>query len=342
MRYNSTRKQTDCDHTLLKEHGMRTIVEILSDGEFISGEAISRELGVSRAAVWKRICQLKEAGWQIESGGKRGYRLICGDALEPELWKSRLTTRELGRGEVLYSPEVGSTNTECKQLALRGAPNGSVCLCERQTAGKGRLGRRWESPAGAGLWQSVLLRPRLAPASAPLITLCAALAMAQAVEECCALPVRIKWPNDLVCEGRKLCGILLEMSGDMDAIESVVVGVGLNVRRAAYPPELIGKAGAIEDFTTPPLRREILLHYLSALEHAMDVLEARGFEGIREPYAARSCTLGGRVNVSGSVNLSGVAEALDDTGALLVRTGDGVLHRVLSGDVSVRGVMGYV
>lgn len=321
---------------------MKTILEMLAPGEYVSGEAISRVLGVSRAAVWKKIGALREAGWQIESGGKRGYRLLAGDTLEPALWTCSLTTRSLGRGENRYLQETGSTNTEVKQMALAGAPHGSLCVSEKQLAGKGRLGRAWISPAGKGLWLSVLLRPKLSPERAPLITLCAAMAMARAVEETSGIAAQIKWPNDLVYEGRKLCGILLEISADPDSIEYVVVGTGLNVLEGAYPPELAERAAAIAEFTRPPLRRTILTHYLAALEDALARLEQSGMAGIAEEYAARSCTLGSRVNVVGAVNLTGTAEALDEGGALLVRTEDGVLHRVLSGDVSVRGVMGYV
>ena len=321
---------------------MRTILEILSTGDYVSGERISDELGVSRAAVWKKINALKEQGWQIESGGKRGYRLVTGDSLDPALWANALTTRVMGQGERRFLPSVGSTNTEVKQMALAGAPGGSICLCETQTAGKGRLGRTWISPAGVGLWQSVLLRPALKPENAPLIVLCAAMAMAQAVRETSGINVCIKWPNDLVCGSKKLCGILLEMSADPDAIEYVVVGIGLNVYKGAVPPELIAQAACIEDFTAPPLRREILVHYLAALEDLMGRLEQQGFAGIIADYRAASCTLGHMVRVTGSVEFTGMAEDIDDSGALLVRTEDGELHRVLSGDVSVRGLMGYV
>lgn len=321
---------------------MEQILAMLSSGVYVSGEAMSQALGISRAAVWKKITALRAQGWQIESGGKRGYRLISDDRLEPVLWTSALTTRTMGRGAVRYQAAVGSTNAEVKQMALQGAPGGSLCLCETQTAGRGRLGRKWESPAGTGLWQSVLLRPSLAPKDAPLVTLCAAMAMATAVEETCGLAISIKWPNDLVYQGKKLCGILLEVGGDMDAIEYIVVGVGLNVRCGAYPPALAEKAGALEEFTTPPLRRDIFVHYLAALEEALDHLEQQGFSGIAKAYRARSCTLGSRVNVSGSIQLTGTAVDLDDTGALLVQDDAGQVHRVLSGDVSVRGVMGYV
>lgn len=321
---------------------MRTILEILSGGGYVSGEAISRELGVSRAAVWKKINALKEQGWQIESGGKRGYRLLTGDSLDPELWAGALKTRYMGRGERRYMPSVGSTNTEIKQMSLAGAPGGSICLCETQTAGRGRLGRTWVSPAGVGLWQSVLLRPALKPQDAPLITLCAAMAMARAVRETSGIDVRIKWPNDLVCGGKKLCGILLELAAEADAIEAIIVGIGLNVYKGAVPPELVGQAASIEDFTQPPLRREILTHYLAALEDVVTRLEQEGFDGIRAEYRAASCTLGHSVRVIGATEFIGEALDIDETGALLVRTEDGEVRRVLSGDVSVRGLMGYV
>ena len=321
---------------------MRTILEILASGDYVSGEAISRELGITRAAVWKRIRSLQAQGWEIISGGKRGYHLEPGDRLEPELWQHRLPTAYMGKGQVRYAPVVGSTNTECKLLAAAGAPGGSLCLAEQQDAGKGRLGRQWISPAGVGLWQSVLLRPKLSPTNAPMITLIAAMAMAQAVQETAAIDVRIKWPNDLVCGGKKLCGILLEASADPDTIEYVVVGVGLNVLPGAVPEDLQNKAASVAAFAQPPARRDILVHYLAALEKLLQQLEQGDFAGVFAAYRAASCTIGSRVRVSGAVELEGIAEDIDDTGALLVRTDDGVLHRVLSGDVSVRGMMGYV
>ncbi|MCH5288131.1 MAG: biotin--[acetyl-CoA-carboxylase] ligase [Christensenellaceae bacterium] len=322
---------------------MNRILEMLSGGNFVSGEAISRELGISRAAVWKKVVALREQGWQIESGGKRGYRLTAGDSLDPALWVGSLTTTRLGRGENRYEKEVSSTNTVIKEMALAGAPDGSVCIAESQSAGKGRLGRLWSAPEGKGLWVSLLLRPTMPPHLAPLITLCTAMAMAQAVRETAGIDARIKWPNDLVCQGRKICGILLELSADPDRIEYVVVGTGLNMYEGAYPPELAGRAAAVEELADRmPLRRELLVRYLAAMESLLYRLKRDGFEGIAADYAAQSCTLGSMVHVSGAVTLTGTAEAIDETGALLVRTEDGELHRVLSGDVSVRGVMGYV
>lgn len=264
------------------------------------------------------------------------------DSLAPELWAPLLTTRQLGRGDNRCLEVTTSTNAEARLMGLADAPHGSLCLSEMQTAGKGRLGREWCSPAGKGLWLSVLLRPRLKPEHAPLVTLCAAMAMARAVQEAAGLHAQIKWPNDLVYQGRKLCGILLEISAVPERIHHIVVGTGLNVYTGAYPPELQDRAAAIEEFTAPPLRRELLVKYLAALEELMDRLERDGFAGIAEEYAQQSVTIGSEVNVIGAVNLTGRAEAIDESGALMVRTADGTLHRVLAGDVSVRGVMGYV
>ncbi len=322
---------------------MKGILEMLAGSGYVSGEKISHELGISRAAVWKRIEQLREEGWRIESGGKRGYRLLADDSVNPVFWQEQLTTRELGRGENCYQPTLESTNTTLKQMAVHGAPNGSLCVCDCQTGGKGRLGRSWVVPSGQGLLLSVLLRPHMLPRHAPLITLAAAIAMTRAVQETTSLDVRIKWPNDIVCKGKKICGILLEISADPDQIEYVVVGTGLNVRRNSYPPELADKAGALEEFAAPPLRRDVLTHYLRALEDTIDLLEKDGFAGIQAEYRRYSCTLGSAVRVIGTDSeFTGVAEELDETGALLVRMEDGTLRRVLSGDVSVRGLMGYV
>ena len=291
---------------------MRDILEMLAGGGFVSGEKISAELGISRAAVWKRVEALRAQGYAIESAGRRGYRLVPGDALDPSLWKGALTTRELGRGEVRYQAEVSSTNTVLKEMAVGGAPQGSLCLCDRQTAG--RVEHALEERE-----------------------------LAEAIDRLCGTQARIKWPNDVVIQGKKCCGILLEMAADPDRLEYVVVGTGVNLQPGAYPPELKDRAISLAELTDrPPLRREMLCAYLAALEPLVDTLEASGFPALLPAYTARSCTLGSRVQVSGGMELTGLAESLDASGALMVRDDAGELHRVLSGDVSVRGIMGYV
>ncbi|MDD6050739.1 MAG: biotin--[acetyl-CoA-carboxylase] ligase [Clostridiales bacterium] len=259
----------------------------------------------------------------------------------PAHWTPLLSTHALGRAINHYEHTLTSTNTVLKELARQGAPHGSLCLCECQTAGRGRLDRVWASPEGQGIWMSVLLRPALRAEDAPLITFACALAMAQAIKEVTALDARIKWPNDLVLQGRKLCGILLEMGFDAQGL-FVVAGTGLNIRRGAYPPELSDRATSLEEHATLPDRGEIIAAYLRALEDAVAAIEAEGFAGIAPLYRARSVTLGSRVHVSGAVDLTGTAEDINSSGALLVRTEDGTLHSVMAGDVSVRGVMGYV
>lgn len=322
---------------------MHTILSLLASGEEVSGEAISQQLGISRAAVWKRIEQLRAEGWTIDSAPHRGYRLRAFDRIEPVLWTQSLTTQTLGRGESHFAHTLTSTNTVLKQMAVHGAPHGSLCLCEHQTAGKGRLGRTWNTSEGQGLYVSVLLRPALRPQNAPLITFAAALSMARAVQEVCPADVRIKWPNDLVLCGKKLCGILLEISADLDQIEYVVVGTGLNVHPGAYPKELADKAISLSEVVDAPLRRDLLTHYLQALEDNMRALEQDGFSGISDAYRRQCCTIGSRVHVLGvTEEFTGTAEDVDAAGALLVRTDDGQLRTVYSGDVSVRGVMGYV
>ena len=321
---------------------MQRILSMLSRNGIMTGEEIAGELGLTRAAVWKKIEALRSEGWEIRSLGKKGYCLEAGDRIDPVLWQDLLTTRSLGRGEVLFARQMDSTNRAAKQLAAGGAPDGSLCLCEEQTAGRGRMDRTWVSHPGCGLWQSLVLRPSLPPANAAWITLAAALAMAGAVEETCGVSPVIKWPNDLVLGGKKICGILTEMAADPDRVEYVVPGVGLNVRWDAVPKELEGQAGCVEEFAEPAPRRVILAAYLAQMEALLGVLTTEGLSGIMPQYTARSCTLGRPVRVIGHETFEGVAETMDAEGALIVRRSDGTAVRVLAGDVSVRGVMGYV
>lgn len=261
--------------------------------------------------------------------------------LHPTRWTPRLTTLALGRAVSRYEHTLTSTNQVLRDMARQGAPHGSVCLCECQTAGRGRMDRQWHSPEGQGLWVSVLVRPAMAAEHAPLLTFCAALAMAQAVRKTTGLDTRIKWPNDLVLAGRKLCGILLELGFDAQGM-FIVIGTGLNVRRGAYPEELRDRAIALEECVPVPDRGEVLASYLESLEKAVSAVESAGFEGIAAEYRALSVTLGSPVQVIGAECFTGHAEDIGADGALLVRTADGTLRRVLAGDVSVRGVMGYV
>ncbi|MEG2187158.1 MAG: biotin--[acetyl-CoA-carboxylase] ligase [Clostridia bacterium] len=327
------------------------LLALLSTTEYLSGEKLCEQLHMTRGAVWKRIEKLREEGYEIISAGKKGYRLApAAGSLLPGYIAAELTTRQLGRGEMLYAREMDSTNTRMKELGRAGAPQGSLALCERQTAGRGRLGRAWETPMGEALMQSLLLRPQLSTEQAQLCTLAAAVAMAQAIHDLCPmLEAGIKWPNDLVINGKKCVGILSELSANMDGIEFVVLGAGVNVNQERFEGELAQKATSLllevrktNPSALPLDRRALLLGYLQHMENALEALEQHGLQGILAEYIKRSVTLGSRVHVLGThTDFAGTARAIDDTGALLVEDEQGKQQRVLSGDVSVRGLMGY-
>lgn len=320
------------------------ILALLKDADgFLSGERISGQLGVSRAAVCKSVKKLREEGYAIESATNKGYRLLASpDLLTQGELLPLLATRYMGRR--VYSYEVtDSTNRRAREEAERGAPHGSVFFAEEQTNGRGRLGRTWSAPRGAGVWMSVLLRPKLTPADIAQVTLLAGLATCIAIREVTGLPVAIKWPNDIVYEGKKLVGILTEMAAEEDRISALVVGIGVNVNNASFPKELKEKATSLllaggRRVSRKELAARILLRleeeYERFLQHAAD----RAF---LDRYAQHCATIGSVVRVAtGSEEFIGTAVGINETGALLVETGQGV-RPVLSGEVSVRGMLGY-
>lgn len=332
---------------------MDELLSLLSATEYLSGQQLCKALGMTRAAVWKRMEKLREEGYQISAAGKKGYRLeVIPDALLPGYVAREVTTAWAGRGDILYAKEMTSTNTVLKDAAVKGAPRGSLAVCEIQTQGKGRLQRQWDAAEGENLLQSLLLSPALPVEQAPLCTLAAAVAMAQAISDTVpGLQPGIKWPNDIVLSGRKCVGILSELFADMDGIQFIVMGVGVNVNQRRFEGELAGKAtslflerGKLKEAGPLPIdRRKLLCAYLYHMEQAVAALERDGMRGILPSYEKYSVTLGSRVRVvGGGEDFTGTAQAVDDTGALLVQEDQGPLRRVLSGDVSVRGVMGYV
>lgn len=331
---------------------MEPLLAMLCETEYTSGEQLCKRLAMTRAAIWKRMEKLREEGYAIQAAGKRGYTLVNKpDCLLPGYIQGGLSTRWAGRGDILWARQMDSTNVQLAAMAAAGAKKGSLAVCEWQSQGKGRLGRSWDAAEGENLLHSLLLRPALPVEQAPLCTLAAAVAMAGAVEEVVpGLRVGIKWPNDLILEGRKCAGILSEMRADMDGIHWIVMGVGVNVNQSAFPEALRDKATSLRmekekrDGTKALVDRCTLLRaYLRRMENAVEALEKHGLQGIAAEYRARSVTLGSRVRVVGLQEaFEGVAEELDETGALWVREEQGERRRVFSGDVSVRGVMGYV
>lgn len=257
----------------------------------------------------------------------------------------QLDTQWAGRGEVRHERQMDSTNRVAKEMARAGVPHGSLAVCDDQTAGRGRMQRQWETPAGQALTQSMVLRPRLSPEQAQLITLAAAVASAQAIEDVCPeVRVGIKWPNDGIINGRKCMGILCEMALKGSELDYVIPGVGINVNQTAFSPELRDKATSIRLEAGHEVDRWALLRaYLTRMEAAVDAVEKGGLNGILEEYISRSVTIGRFVRViAPDEEYTAQAYGIDETGALLARDEAGNERRVLCGDVSVRGLMGYV
>ena len=245
------------------------------------------------------------------------------------------------RWDIRRVRETGSTNEDAFALGKAGEPAGIVCVAESQTRGRGRMDRSWFSPPGAGLYCSVLLRPSLTLPDAGLLSFCAALAMTEAVRSA-GLPASVKWPNDIVYEGRKLCGILSVCDGDSAGLRFAVIGSGLNLLPGSYPEELRCRAACLADFGIRADREELLRRYLDSLARAVETLEKEGFAPLRCRLEEVCILLSRPVKVTGGQQAEGIAEGIGEHGELLLRTAGGVLLPVTCGDVSVRGVNGYV
>lgn len=313
------------------------ILSFLAEGgdDFISGATLSDKLGLSRTAVWKHVEQLRRLGYRIEAQAARGYRLLSvPDRLTALEVGPLLSTRELGRTLHHYDT-VDSTNAKAFELGQEGGFHGEVVVAEAQTRGKGRRGREWVSPPGRNLAMSVLLRPDVPPARAPEVTLVAAVALAETLADS-GVEAAIKWPNDVVVGGKKVAGILTELSADAERTHFIVLGVGVNLNAEAsdFPPEVAALATSVAAARGSPVHRALFAAaLLLRLEHWLDVWNEEGFAPVRARWKALSATLGREVVVrSEHRELQGMAEDIDEAGALLVRVGP-TLERVLSGDV---------
>jgi len=305
-----------------------------------SGAALAKQLGVSRAAIWNHIQDLRRHGYDIEASPHHGYILRgTPDALHGDDLMARLPRgRVIGR-DIRVFGETTSTNDIADKLARDGVPEGIVVFAESQSKGRGRLGRQWMSPAGRGLWFSILLRPPLRPTAATQLTVLSAVAVARAIERECGLRPEIKWPNDIMFGDRKVAGILLELGAELDHIRHVVLGIGIDVNIAPdeFPPELRAVATSLREQLGRPLDRPALATaVLRELDHLYARLKGGDFPEIGDEWMRRCATLGRRVVIRiGDRFIHGHAEALDEDGALLVRTEHGRLERIVGGDVGV-------
>ncbi|SFS94932.1 biotin--[acetyl-CoA-carboxylase] ligase [Marininema halotolerans] len=303
---------------------------------YISGEEISQRLICSRTAIWKHINELRSEGYQIEAKPKAGYRLVYRpDRVAPEELIPHLSTTSIGRA-VRYQRSVPSTQSLAHEWAKEGAQEGSLYLTEEQTAGRGRMGRIWHSPTHSGIWMSLILRPPIPLNQSPQLTLLTSVAITRALRKQTNLPIQIKWPNDLLIHGKKVCGILTELRGEQDQVHYVVQGIGINVNatESVWPEELrpIATSLAIEGGRTFS-RPELIGAICGELETLYDGYLSYGFTPIRILWEEYAGMLGQEVTArTGQGSVKGIAKGLAETGALLLETHTGV-QTIFSSDI---------
>ena len=324
-------------------------------GDYVSGQELCEYFGVSRTAVWKAIGQLKKEGYHIEAVQNRGYRLVEHSSGEnPEMYgaselTSRLTTEWVGRPLSFYD-SIGSTNAQAKSAAEEGAGHGALFVADMQTAGRGRRGRAWISPPGTNIYFTLLLKPDIVPDRASMLTLVMALAVTKGMQ--LTIPdhadkIGIKWPNDIVVNGKKTCGILTEMSlsVEQDSIQYVVIGVGINVKSQQFAPELENIATSLCDaFQEEISRTELLLHICNCFEEFYaEFIQTGDLSGLQQTYNRLLVNRDRQVCVLDPAGeYTGVARGIDEKGQLLVERENHEVIGVYAGEVSVRGIYGYV
>lgn len=321
------------------------IIDRLHEEEgFISGEKLSEEFGLSRTAIWKHINSLKEDGYEIESVTRKGYRLLSSpDIINYDEVKGELTASIIGK-KLIHFQSIGSTNDKAKELATK-SEEGTVIVAEEQTSGKGRLGRSWSSPGRKGIYASVILKPDMEPSNAAKLTLLGAAAVALALEDC-GIEAMIKWPNDIIINGKKAAGILTEMSSELGIVNFIILGIGINVNQSdeEIPPELANKATSLKIASGKAIQRK---HLIAQVLNRLDELyvqfkETGDIDQALDICRDRSAVIGKDIIVvQGRKQRPGHAVSINHDGELMVRFEDG-LEQVISGEVSIRTENGYI
>lgn len=323
------------------------ILKVLRTSESsVSGQELSGRIGISRTAVWKHIRALQEEGYEIEAVNRKGYRLVgIPDTIASGEVGSWLGTRRMGT-RIRYFASIDSTNQCAKRIAeSEGAQDGTLIIADEQTAGKGRSGRHWVTPPGEAIAFSLLLRPKLAPERISMVTLVMGLAVARAVNSLYGIDAGIKWPNDVVAKGKKLCGILTEMSAEIGEVHYIVIGVGINANLTRFPEEIRSIATSLKLETGCEVNRaQLIAKVMEEFERLYGMFEEDGsLKRLKDDYNALSLNMDRPVNVLDPKGAyTGTARGIDEEGALTVEVEDGTVRQVSSGEVSVRGVYGYV
>ena len=314
---------------------------LLEEKEYISGEEISERLGVSRTAIWKHINSLKEDGYEIEAVPRKGYILkYRPDKLIGTEIVTELNLKKWDKNNVYTYDQVDSTNTIAKKLANEGKEEGTFVIAEEQLKGKGRMGREWVSPHGKGIWVSFILRPEILPVHASEITFVIAVGIMEGIKKYTGHDVKIKWPNDILINGKKIVGILTEISAEMERINYIVAGVGINDNQNVddFPDEIKFKATSLKIATVKNINRnELLRKIIEEMENIYFLYKKKGFERILEIWEQNNITLGRRVKaITFDGEIVGYAEKIDKEGYLIIRDDSGKENKILAGDVSLR------
>jgi len=318
----------------------KILAALHSNADGVSGAELSQRLGISRAAIWARIEELRRLGYEIEASPHRGYRLLrTPDLLHAEDLLSRLgRTKVVGR-DIRVFEKTTSTNDVIERLARGGAQEGVVVFAESQSQGRGRLGRKWASPERKGLWFSVLLRPNLRPQETTQLMVAAVTALRRAIHNETNLRPEIKWPNDLLLDGRKVAGILTELTAELDRVKYVILGVGVDVNLNAgdFPSELRKLATSLKiESGKAVCRPDLAVEILRELDRDYARVVSGDFASVADEWESQCTTLGRQVTIQiGDRRIRGRAEALSEDGALLLRTEHGHLERIISGDVTL-------
>ena len=313
--------------------------------QYISGQQLCEHFGVSRTAVWKAVVQLKEEGYEIEAVKNKGYRMVkTPDVMTAEEIRSRISTNWAGQNCICLEC-VDSTNTQAKRLAEDGAREGTLVTAEEQTGGKGRRGRSWASARGENIMMTLLLRPRIRPEHASRLTLVMAMAVAEAIRKVTGLSSGIKWPNDVVVHGKKVCGILTEMSTEVDYINYVVIGAGINVNQEVFPEEVKETAGSLFlELGKKIPRAPLVAAVLEELETFYEVFQkTEDLSALCTAYNRLCINRGHEIRVLEPGHAyTGTTDGINAKGELVVKRTDGTITEVYAGEVSVRGLYGYV
>lgn len=322
-----------------------------SKDTFISGQLISQKLEVTRTTVWKYVKDLKDEGYNIQSSSKKGYMLLqTQDILNSYEIGHNLHTKHLGK-EIYYLKTVDSTNSYSKKIAIDGCKDGTLVVAGAQTSGRGRMGRTWESKDNKGIWMSLILKPEILPSRVQIITLAASIAVVEGIRGATGIKTGIKWPNDIIANGKKICGILTEMNSELDRVNYIILGIGININHDVkdFEPELKDRATSLKMLKHSQdrcnkeiIRSNIIKEILQEFERLYKNIKDGETDIVLKEWKEASITLGREIKIV-LENNEYIGTALDVTsdGKLVVEDLNGVVHELISGEVSIRGMSGY-